>query len=64
MSTDRIEEIKELEDKVYNLEERNGELTDMLNRCINYLHTAKGAPSELIAEAEDLLCSHHEDEED
>lgn len=60
--TDEDEGIS-LEDQIYDLEERNAQLAEMLNRCINYLHTAKGAPSELIAEAEDLLCSNHEDEE-
>ena len=58
------ERSEELENKVYDLEERNAQLSTMLNRCINYLHTAKGAPSELIAEAEDLLCSNADDEED
>lgn len=57
------ERIDELENRVYDLEERNGELTAMLNRCINTLHSTKDAPSDLIAEAEDLLCRHREEEE-
>lgn len=55
-------EVSVLEDKVYDLEERNGQLAELLNRCVNYMHGAKGPP-ELIAEAEDLLCAHTEEEE-
>lgn len=66
MDDDELDTLKAdvsvLEDKVYDLEERIGQFANVLNRCVNYLHGVKG-PSELIAEAEDLLCAHNEEEE-